>query len=112
MAVTSDHGQFLMATQPAGGQGLAETGALTMETGLCLSRRWRERPVNTIAGESLLCTAIDLSWLISVSVVSAPYFSDNRTLTAEPHLIATKILAFPLKSSRNKNDSDLLIVIP
>ena len=31
--------------------------------------------------------------------------------TVGPDLIATEILAFPSKSSRNKNDSDLMIVI-
>ena len=32
--------------------------------------------------------------------------------TAEPDLITVKNLAFPSKSSRNKNDSNLMIAIP
>ena len=32
--------------------------------------------------------------------------------TVEPDLIVTEMLMFPSKSARNKNDSDLLIVIP
>ena len=32
--------------------------------------------------------------------------------TVEPDLIATEMLAFPSKSSTNKNDSDLTIAIP
>ena len=32
--------------------------------------------------------------------------------TVEPDLIATEILAFPSKPSRNKNHSDLMIAIP
>ena len=36
----------------------------------------------------------------------------GQLITVEPDMIATKILAFPSKSSRNKNDSDLIIAIP
>ena len=32
--------------------------------------------------------------------------------TVEPDLIATEMLAFPSKSSRSKDDSDLTIEIP
>ena len=32
--------------------------------------------------------------------------------TVEPDLIATELLAFPSKSSGNKNDRDLTIAIP
>ena len=32
--------------------------------------------------------------------------------SVQPDLIATEMAAFPLKSSRNKNDSDLTIAIP
>ena len=32
--------------------------------------------------------------------------------TVEPDFIATEMLAFPSKSSRNKNESDLTIAIP
>ena len=33
----------------------------------------------------------------------------RNLLSVEPDLLATEILAFPSKSSRNKNDSDLTI---
>ena len=36
----------------------------------------------------------------------------RNSATVEPGLIATEISAFPSKSSRNKNDSDLMIVMP
>ena len=32
----------------------------------------------------------------------------EKVSTVEPDLIATEMLAFPSKSSRNKNDSDLI----
>ena len=32
--------------------------------------------------------------------------------TVEPDLIVTEMLTFPSKSSRNKNDCDLMIAIP
>ena len=36
----------------------------------------------------------------------------NSLDTVEPDLIATEMLAFPSKSTRDANDSDLMIVIP
>ena len=35
-----------------------------------------------------------------------------KEYTVEPDLIATEMLAFPSKSSRNQTDSDLMIAIP
>ena len=48
-----------------------------------------------------------------VSITNGPLMSCTRAMiTVEPDLIAIEIIAFPSKSSRNKNDSDLTIVIP
>ena len=46
---------------------------------------------------------------VDLAVVNANSGSSSNTV--EPDLIATEMLAFPSKSARNTNDSDLTIAI-
>ena len=46
-----------------------------------------------------------------LEILLSSLLATRRFATVEPDLIVTEMLAFPSKSSRNKNDSDLMIAI-